>query len=260
MQPENYAEAPSVITLVTTGPNEPKFWVEVGKTFDWVKYVWVGPTPNVTIDLNNVYAGGRFSSQTIYSGIIEAVDRLKIPGVVVGPQIIHEGGPFSPYRAYLRIRREFSEFLICAAPVGNSFFITVRKIDRFRHVKWFHYLIVAFFILNLLSSLGMLFIRPALTVPFFLVVTLGWSFMRYGARVPTSWLAEHLPEVPLVGALYLRWFRPDTYFRQDLHSAFLALAGGAIEEVIKGMDPTQPIRPATEAHGGPILKDLHQKG
>jgi hypothetical protein len=55
MQPENYAEAPNVAALVLTPPNQPLFWQEVGKTVDWVKYVWVGPTPNVTIDVNNVY-------------------------------------------------------------------------------------------------------------------------------------------------------------------------------------------------------------
>jgi hypothetical protein len=260
MQPENYVEAPNVATLVLTPPSNPAFWKEVGSTLEWAKYVWVGPTPNVTVDLTNVYAGRRFSSQAIYEGIIESVGALKIPGVSVGPQIIHEGGPFSPYRAYLRVRREFSEFLVCAAPVGNSFFVTVRKIDRFRHVKWFHYLIV-------LGALGMLgfslivaFGWDVAWVGIVLFVSLVWSFMRYASQFALSWLAENLPGIPVIGALYLRWFRPDTFFRQDLHASFLTLVDGAIRNVIAGIDPTQPIRPATESHGGPILKDLGQPG
>jgi hypothetical protein len=259
-QPENHVEAPDLAALVTTAPGDPKFWQEVGKAFDWVKYVWVGPTPNVTIDLNNVYAGRRFSSQTIYEEIIRAVGSLKIPGVICGPQIIHEGGPFSPYRAYLRIRREFSEFLVCAAPVGDSFFVTVRKIDRFRHVKWWHYLIVLLMFLNVLTAAVLEFGITGGVVFCALLVSLLWSLMRYASRMVKSWLGEKLPEIPVIGGIYLRWFRPDTFYRQDLHSAFLVLVDEAIRGVVTGLDPTQPVRPATEHHGGPILKDLHRPG
>jgi hypothetical protein len=219
----------------------------------------VGPKPDVKVDLNDVFPGQTCSSQAIYEGIIGAVGGLKIPGVVIGPQIIHESGPFSPYRAYLRIRRELSEFLVCAAPVGNSFFITVRKVDRFRHVKWWHYIIAAW-ALSFVAGFPSLAFGLNPWVSLALVVSLVWSLMRYASHMTMSRLGETLPEIPIFGGLYLRWFRPDTYFRQDLHSAFLTLVDAAIREVIKGIDPTQPVRPATEFHGGPILKDLHQPG
>lgn len=260
MQPENYAEPPNVATLVMTPPHEAQFWQEVGKTFDWIKYVWVGPAPNVTLELNKVFPSQRFSSQAIYEGIIEAVSGLKIPGVVADRRIIHEGGPFSPYRAYLQIRREFSEFLVCAAPVGDSFFVTVRKIDRFPHVKWWHYLIVFFAYLFVSGSATLYFGRVGGGVFNIVLLSLIWSIMRYSSHITKSWLGEKLPEIPVIGALYLRWFRPDTYFRQDLHSAFLSLADSAIQKVVTGMDPTQPTRPATEYHGGPILKELNKPG
>jgi hypothetical protein len=260
MKPENYAEAPNVALLVTAPPSDQRFWQEVDKTFDWVKYVWVGPTPNIKVDLNNVYPGLQFSSQAIYEGIIEAVAGFRIPGVAVGPQIIHEGGPFSPYRSYLRIRREFSEFLVCAAPVGNSFFVTVRKIDRFRHVKWWHYLIVLGVLSIVMASAVLRFGVDGGLVFTALLISMAWSLMRYASHMTLSWLGEKLPGIPVVGGLYLRWFRPDTFFRQDLHSTFLTLVDGAIRGVITGLDPTQPVRPATELHGGPILKNLHQPG
>lgn len=256
MQPENYAEAPNLVTLVTTAPSSPQFWHETGKAWDWVKYVWLGPAPNVTIDLSQVYAGQHFSAQAIYEKIIQAIAALRIPEVVCGPQIIHEAGPFSPFRTYLRIRREFSEFLVCAAPVGNSFFLTVRKIDRFRHVKWWHYLGLLFLLVNLLSLTGLAFGITGGVVAFALLVSLGWSLLRYASHLTRSRLGERLPEIPVLGALYLRWFRPDTYFRQDLHAAFQTLADRAIREVVAGLNPAQPVRPATEQHGGPILKEL----
>jgi hypothetical protein len=119
MQPENYTEPPNLATLVTTAPSDQQFWQEVGKTFGWVRYVWVGPKPDVKVDLNDVFPGQTCSSQAIYEGIIGAVGGLKIPGVVIGPQIIHESGPFSPYRAYLRIRRHRSG-IPSSLPFGKS--------------------------------------------------------------------------------------------------------------------------------------------
>jgi hypothetical protein len=256
MQPENHIEAPDLATLVLTPPSAPQFWQEAGKALDWVKYVWVGPTPNVTVDLSNVYTRQHFSAQQIYEGIIEAVAALKLPGVTCRPQIIHEGGPFSPFRAYLRIRREFSEFLVCAAPAGTSFFVTVRKIDRFRHVKWWHYLIVLYLLSVAVSAFWYAFGFTGGLVASALLVSLVWSLLRYASHMASSWLGERVPEIPVFGGLYLRWFRPDTFFRQDLHSAFLTLVDRAIRDVLAGLEPAPAVRPATELHGGPILKEL----
>ncbi len=260
MKPDNHVDPPNPAVLVLTPPNKERFWQEVGQGVAWAKYVWSGPTPTVVVETNNVYPGIQFSAQSIYEGIVEAVGRLKIPGIKVGRQAIHETGPFSPFREYLQIRRELSEFLVCAAPVGASYFVTVRTIDRFRHVKWFHYLILAAFLAGIAVVAMGAFGFTGAEVFVVLLIALAWSLMRFASYETASWLGEKLPEIPVIGAVFMRWFRPDTYFRQDLHSAFLALAGSAIAGVITGMDPTQPVRPATETHGGPILKDLHQPG
>jgi hypothetical protein len=252
--PDNHVEPPDVGVLLT-GPNSPRFWTEVGNSVDWVKYVWTGPAPDVLVYLNQVYRGRQFSSQTIYTSITEGVANLKIPDAVCGQVVIHESGPFSPNRAYLQIRREFSEFLVCAAPVGNSFFVTARKIDRFRHVKWWHYLLTVGLLMGLFVTATAYFGQLGGIVCTALVFTFVWSLFRYASQPALSWLGEHLPEVPMIGALYLRWFRPDTYFRQDLHAAFMTLVDNAIRDVVAGLDPAAPIRPATESQSGPILKE-----
>jgi hypothetical protein len=237
-----------------TGPMSPYFWGELKNTVDWAEYVWTGPKPQVRLHFGQVYPGQQFSSQAIYKDISDAVWKLKLPDTVCHPRIIHEGGPFTPYRTYLQIRREFSEFLVCAAPVGNSFFVTARKIDHFRHVKWWHYLIAlntfAGFLIGSIMNFGALggSICVALMVSFI------WSVFRYAAQTSFHWLNNQLAEIPVLGSLYLRWFRPDTYFRQDLHSAFMNLVDGVIREVVAGLAPQPPMRPETSTHGGPILK------
>ena len=60
-----------------------------------------------------------------------------------------------------------------------------------------------------------------------------------------------------MGPLYLRWFRPDTFYRQDLHTAFVSLVDSVIQNVIAGIEQPQAIRPATQDIGGPVRTDLH---
>jgi hypothetical protein len=87
-------------------------------------------------------------------------------------------------------------------------------------------------------------------------MSLVWSIFRYAAHAAKNWLSDHLPEIPWVGPLYLRWFRPDSYYRQDVHAAFLTLVDSAIREVITSMEQAQAIRLPNEALGGPVRRDL----
>lgn len=260
MKPDNHVDPPDFTKLVPglSVPEAGPFWSEAGKTADWLRYLWTGPNPKIEIHLRNIYPGIQFSAQLIYQGIIDEVDRLAIPEVRYGREILYESGPFSAYRAYLRIWREFSDYFVCAAPVGSGYFVSVRKIDRFPHVKWFHYLpvVMLLFLIFLLGAAwnGLLggFVAVALVVSF------GWSLCRYAAHATRNWLSEHLPQIPIVAPLYMRWFRPDSFYRQDVHAAFLSLVDGAIKKVVEGLAPAPAHRPPSDALGGPIRKDLHQ--
>jgi hypothetical protein len=250
--------APSEMSVVS--PLEVSFWSDPKTIASWFRYMWKGPEPKVVLDLGQVYPGQKFSPQTVYQGIVEAVERLKIPGVKIGPVAIHEGSRFSPFRVYLQIRREFSEFLVCAAPVGESFFLTVRRIDRYPHVRWFHYLFAFWFLGGIPSAFGWFRGIDAGVILLALLVALIWSVMRFASKGASEWLSDHLHELPVLGPLYLRWFRPDTFYRQDLHAAFLALVDGAVKEAIQGLNAGQPFRPPIERQGGPLAKLLHEIG
>ena len=256
MEPENYVPPPNLGELLAS-PSSEQFWTESETTLKWLWYLWTGPNPSIKVELHNTYPLTRLSAQTIYQNIIDAVEQLKIPGVRYGPRILHESGLFSAYRAYLQIRREFSEFLVCAAPVGESYFLAVRKIDRFPHVKWFHYLPV-------FGLIGMAFLQGVVLdglMGGFLVmamfITLVWTIFRYGSHSARNWFSEHLHEIPWIGPIYLRWFRPDTFYQQDIHVAFLTLVDGVIKTVIANIEQAQPTRPPAGALGGPVRGDLH---
>ncbi len=255
MKPDNYVEPPKWISPSPSGSED--LGSQAAHTAAWLKYLWTGPNPNVEVDLRNVYPHTRLSARMIYDSIIQAVERLQVPGIRYGPQILHESGRFSAYRAYLSIRREFSEFLICAAPVGESYLLSVRKIDHFPHVKWFHYLPL-FFLLLAAFTKGL--IADGLIGGLLVMITLlalVWSIFRYAAYCAMSWLSRHLPEIPLAGPLYLRWFRPDTFYRQDVHCAFVSLVDGAIRQVVSDIEQAQVTRPAAGLVEGPLRRDLH---
>ena len=239
-------------------PLDPAFWDDTGKVWDWVMFVWKGPPPEIRLSINNVYGNQRFSSKALYQSIIDATAALKIPDVRISPLTLREAGPFSANRIYLKIEREFSQFLICGAPVGTSYFITVREIDRFPHSRWFHYILAALFLGGTYAALFFSLGQVGANATIITLVGLIWSIMRYATFPVRNWFSDRLPEIPIFGPLYLRWFRPDTFFRQDLHSAFLSLIEGEVKKIVDGLNQAQVNRPATEQHGGPILEELHK--
>ena len=254
VKPDNYVAPPRGVKEFFGDPyasEQPEGWLA------WLWFLWTGPDPKIEITVRNVYPQVRLSTQAIYKSIVDEVEKLSIPDVKYGPEILHESGYFSAYRAYLKVRREFSELLVCAAPVGNSYLISVRKIDRFPHVKWFHYVILPF--LAVPSLIAGAFANGILGGVLVLAITvaLAWSVCRYAAHSAETFLADHLPEVPLIGPLYLRWFRPDTFYRQDVHAAFLDLVNGIINQVIASLEEVQTVRPLPADIPGPVRRDLH---
>jgi len=255
IRPDNYIEPPNWLNRLFPPPDPASN--EVDHTLAWLKYLWTGPNPNIEVDPRIIYPHTRFSAQAIYQSIIEAVEKLKVPGVKYGPQILHESGRFSAFRAYLSIRREFSEFVICAAPVGESYLLSVRKIDHFPHVKWFHYLPV-FVVLGAAFGWGMT--QDGLMGGFLVMgifLSLIWSIFRYAAQATMNWFSRHLPEIPIVGPLYLRWFRPDTFYRQDVHGAFVTLIDVVVKQLVTDLEQAQVLRPSSGSVEGPVRRDLH---
>ncbi len=253
-KPDNFVEPPNFKILLSPGNDQ--FFEETVKAYAWLKFLWTGPNPNIEVDLRNVYPGLSFSPKVLYQAMIDGVEALGLPGIACGPVIYHESGPFSPYRSYLSIKREWSEFLVCAAPVGHSFLISVRKIDHFPHIKWFHYIPL---FLGLILAFGSGFILDGLVGGFLvvaLITSFVWSLFRYSARAAESWFGQHLPYMPVVAPIYVRWFRPNTFYRQDLHSAFVTLVDEVVRKVVGELEGTQGLRIDTEGQRPPAHPSL----
>jgi phage shock protein PspC (stress-responsive transcriptional regulator) len=226
----------TALLLVELGqPKEPTPW-------ERLLLAWHGPPPQVKLETFELHPDRAIAASAVYEALAAAVRRLEVPGVKLTTRPLPEAGPLGADRLYLSVRREFSEFLVCVAPVGVSTFVSVRSLDRFPHVRWLHYLVAFGVFAGLAGALLVALTLLQTLVVLALAVTFLWSVARYAKTSEGGW-AERLPELPVLGPLYLRWFRPDTFYRQDVHQAFTGLVRRAVQGVLAGLDDTQPLRP-----------------
>jgi len=83
-----------------------------------------GKVPLVISHWHHLIEGLHDSPQRFYGSLEGAITRRQIPGTELSRIDYREGGIFSAKREYLRVRRNEYVFDICAAPFGNSFFVS----------------------------------------------------------------------------------------------------------------------------------------
>ncbi|MCB9065444.1 MAG: hypothetical protein H6551_09930 [Chitinophagales bacterium] len=85
----------------------------LSKKFSIVKSRW-----------QHIFDGVKFSSQDFYQSVEEIVASKEMKYVSISRTEFDEESIYAPSRQYLRITREESMFLICAAPFGTGFFVS----------------------------------------------------------------------------------------------------------------------------------------
>ncbi|WAC06734.1 MAG: hypothetical protein OS130_10790 [Thermodesulfobacteriota bacterium] len=83
-----------------------------------------GKVPLVISHWHHLIEGLQDSPQRFYASLEGAISRRQIPGTELSRIDYREGGIFSAKREYFRVRRGEYVFDICAAPFGNSFFVS----------------------------------------------------------------------------------------------------------------------------------------
>jgi len=168
-----------------------------------------------------------------------------------------EGGLLSANREYLHITREKLAFDICGAPFGTSFF-----------VSWW------------LSET-----KPYLAGPLKAVILLGmvlaaaaavdqigwWALLAIALLVPGLLYVVHdmtvngtlnddfIRVLPLIGPLYERLFKPNTYYRFDTMVMFQTAVHRAVCDVIDELTQAKGLRALSEAERKPILREFYRR-
>jgi hypothetical protein len=199
----------------------------------------------------------QYSPRQFYASLIENLRVREVPGLETEAVLLRQSGIFSAKRLYLQFRRERLVFEICAAPFGTGFFCSERLYDRRREARWYHFLMVAGFL-----SLSGFLLWVRLDVIWSIIalsgaVTLVWSLMRLSVLDTMRWLEDRLYDVPVLGPIYTTFFRPDTYFRQDLNSCYRQAVHRAVTQTINDLRREKGLVALSQEQSAPRVQELH---
>ena len=85
-----------------------------------------------------VFDGISVSVPYFFALLEQVIASRRIPGVRISRVLLREGGVFGARREYLKVKRGSHEYLISAAPFGDSFMVTyrLRKIPSRAWMLW----------------------------------------------------------------------------------------------------------------------------
>jgi len=192
------------------------------------------------------------STKDFYEVVEKELKSREVPGLEMSRVEFSEGGLLSAKREYLRMTRERLVFDICAAPFGTAYFFSCRFAEIPAVIKIWQLLILmgAFAICIFLSFIICIRFFGVLT-PF--VWPVGWVvlivlliyIMRNAVAMGLRDLDASLLKSPIFGSIYERFFRKETYYRQDTRLMYC----DTVNEVVKAL-----VEEATGAKGIKLIK------
>lgn len=205
----------------------------------------------------SLVSGQNFSSKDFYAKIEEVLAAQRLPALSISRVDVFEGGILSDKREYLRMQRERIIFDVCAAPVGTNYFFSYRFYALLPVVKPWEAAAALFILgaaLHLISKLFGLFLGPAM-------VAIGLGFlvwlMRNAIGMGLRDVDMAILKIPVVAPLYERYFRKDTYYRQDMRLAFGAIVSGVVKQEAERVTAAKGVRLLREYSYSPVFFDLY---
>ena len=214
----------------------------------------------------NLIGGFNYSTQEYYRQIEEAVGQLQIEGLKISRVEWKEGGMFSAKREYLRIQRDRLVFDICGAPFGTGYFVSwwlgeLRGANIFTVIA----LLVAFFVGGLLvvyllgqmfNSLFGSFIGNALTllsIPFVFLILL------HNIRENPMGIEDTIMDIPFIGPIYQKLFRPVTYYKVDTAMMFQSSVHSSVLQVVDAITQAKGLKALSLDERKPIMREFYQR-
>lgn len=199
-----------------------------------------------------------FSTEDFYREIERELAARKVPGLDMTHVEFHEGGLLSDRRLYLRMLRESLVFDVCAAPFGRAYFFSLRFAEILPEVKAWQ---VALCLLAL-GSLG-----GAAVQALGLGYGLGLAGLVLAALVVLlrNVIALRLPDLdtalvrsPVIGPIYLRYLRKETYYRHDTRLLYHEIVSEVVKRKVEEVTAAKGVRLLRTREHSPILDGLYK--
>lgn len=200
--------------------------------------------------------GQHFSTTDFYGAVTEEIQAQKVPGLEIETVDLSEGGALSDKREYLRMKRERLTFDICAAPVGVNYFFSYRFYSDMPTA-----ILAEAIVLSLIASfIAWLFTR--IMGPFYGLLVVGLVL------VTAAWLVRNtiglglrdfdaaLMNGPFAG-IYERFFRKDTYYRQDMRIAYCSIVSAIVKQKVESVTAAKGVLLYREHTYSPVFHDLY---
>jgi hypothetical protein len=199
-----------------------------------------------------------FSTQEFYGHIQGLLEDQKVPALAASRVDLAEGGALSDKREYLRLKRERLTFDVCGAPVGVNYFFSYRFYVEPAVVRVWQ-ILALLFALGFLAYAAMRFIGP-FAGPFLLLVAcivLAW-LMRNAIGMGLRDLDTTLLNLPALGPVYERWFRKDSYYRQDMRIAYCSIVSAVVKQEVARITGEKGVKLLREFTYSPRLGDIYR--
>jgi hypothetical protein len=197
--------------------------------------------------------GQQFSTNEFYADIQAEIAAQKVPAIGMSRVQVPEGGLLSDNREYLRMQRERLTFDVCAAPVGVNYFFSYRfYLEEVKVSPWqIAVILIAlwFLLYGSIRYLG-LFLGPTLLL--MLLVLLGWT-MRNAIGLGLRDLDTTLLALPVIGPIYERYFRKDSYYRQDLRIAYCSIVSAIVKGKVEKVTGEKGVKLLKEFRYSPVF-------
>jgi len=200
----------------------------------------------------------QFSGQEFYQRLEAQLSERKIPGLEISKVDYSEGGLLADQRVYLRFIRERLAFDTCAAPFGTGYFFSCRTVHSPVVVQLWHVLAVMGFLTGLYFlfayHLGMIFAAIAVGG---LVLAVAQVF-RNTLTMKLANLDALLIKTPVIGPIYEKWFRVDSYYRQDTRLVYLDIVPKLVQTLAEEMTAAKGTKLVRQYSRAPVLGELYK--
>lgn len=211
---------------------------------------------NVTGHWSALVDGLQAPPLDFYGCVEAAVTQMKIPNTKFERIEYREGGAFSGFRTYLRIRRHREVFDVCTAPFGNGCFFSWWQAEVRAELPTIASVLIIFGYLAVLGLFMKWFGFMRGPIIFVFLVPIGLLIL---SRMGTPQADDFISMLPLIGPFYIRFFRPTTYYRIDTSEMFQSSVRKAVMDVVDEMTTSKGLRGLTELERKPVLRDFFKR-
>jgi hypothetical protein len=202
--------------------------------------------------------GFKTPAAEFYTSIESELKAREVPGLEISRVEFSEGGLLSDKRQYLRMTRERLVFDICSAPFGTSHFFSCRFAEIPPIIRLWQLALALIGILIFIGTAWKLLGFILGTLAIIAAFGFGIFILRNAVAMGLHDVDATLIKSPLVGPIYERFFRKETYYREDTRLMYCDTVNEIVKAKVEEVTGAKGIKLVRFNEYDPILGELYK--